>query len=127
MLLLWSNHLYKFQTICTLLDQHTELDFYSASSLKQQSVGRHVVPLGHIILIPSQPVFVLSPYCCVHSGEATNTNFIIFGLTRSGLEPTIYHYYYHYTTDAVHPYCESTSIRWPKFRGFNQMHFTMGS
>jgi hypothetical protein len=24
------------------------------------------------------------------SGEATNTNFIVFGLTRSGFEPTIY-------------------------------------
>ena len=23
-------------------------------------------------------------------GEATNTNFVVFGLTRSGLEPTIY-------------------------------------
>ena len=41
-------------------DQHAELDFYSASSLKQQSAGRHVVPLGHIILIPSRPVFALS-------------------------------------------------------------------
>jgi hypothetical protein len=29
--------------------------------------------------------------CCVLSGQATNTNFIVFGLTRSGLEPTIYH------------------------------------
>jgi hypothetical protein len=38
------------------------LDFYSASSLKQQSAGRHVAPLGHIVLIPSQPVFALSPY-----------------------------------------------------------------
>jgi len=50
-----------------------KLDFYSASSLKQQSKGRHVAPLGHIItdrhvtplepfiLIPSQPVFALSP------------------------------------------------------------------
>jgi hypothetical protein len=37
------------------------LVFYSASSLKQQSAGRHVAPLGHIILIPSQPVFALSP------------------------------------------------------------------
>jgi len=26
----------------------------------------------------------------VLSGEATNTNFIVFGLTRPGLEPTIY-------------------------------------
>jgi hypothetical protein len=43
-----------------VLDQHTELDFYSATSLKQQSVGRHVAPLGHIILIPSQPVFDLT-------------------------------------------------------------------
>jgi len=38
------------------------LDFYSASSLKQQFAGRHVAPLGHIILIPIQPVFALSPY-----------------------------------------------------------------
>jgi hypothetical protein len=44
-----------------VLDQHTELDFYSASSLKQQSADRHVAPLGHIILIPSQPAFALSP------------------------------------------------------------------
>jgi hypothetical protein len=44
-----------------VLDQYAELDFYSASSLKQQSVGRHVAPLGHIILIPSQPGFALSP------------------------------------------------------------------
>ena len=39
------------------------------------------------------------------SGEATNTNFIIFGLTRSGLELTIYRtqgeHANHYTTDAV--------------------------
>ena len=27
----------------------------------------------------------------MNSGEATNTNFIVFGLTRSGLEPMIYH------------------------------------
>ena len=40
------------------------------------------------------------------NGEAINTNFIVFGLTRSGLEPTIYHtqgeHAYHYTTNAVH-------------------------
>ena len=44
-----------------VLDQHAELDFYIASSLKQQTADRHVAPLGHIILIPSQPVFALSP------------------------------------------------------------------
>jgi hypothetical protein len=36
-------------------------DFYSSSSLKQQSVGRHDTPLRHIILIHSQPVFALTP------------------------------------------------------------------
>jgi hypothetical protein len=45
-----------------VLDQHAQLDyFHSASSLKQQSVSRHVAPLGHIIVIPNQPVFALSP------------------------------------------------------------------
>jgi hypothetical protein len=44
-----------------VLDQHTELDFYSSSSLKQQSMERHGTLLGHIILIQSQPVFSLSP------------------------------------------------------------------
>jgi hypothetical protein len=47
--------------VCFVLDQHAELDFYSASSLKQQSADKHVAPLWHIILIPSQPVFALSP------------------------------------------------------------------
>ena len=30
-----------------VLDQRAELDFYSASSLIQQSVDRHVAPLTH--------------------------------------------------------------------------------
>ena len=41
------------------IDQH--VDFYSASSLQQQSADRHVVPLWNFILIPSQPVFALFP------------------------------------------------------------------
>ena len=44
--------------VCFVLDRYDELKFYShAGSLKQQPLGRHVAPLGHIILIPSQPVF----------------------------------------------------------------------
>jgi hypothetical protein len=39
------------------------------------------------------------------TGEATNTNFIVFGLTRPVLDPTIYHTRgedaNHYTTDVV--------------------------
>jgi len=56
------------------------LDFYIASSLKQQSVARHVSPLEHIILIPTQLLATLNKYC-VFSGEAANTNFIVYGLT----------------------------------------------
>jgi len=48
------------------------LDLYSAISLKQQSAGRYVTPLGHIILIPSQPA--LTPKCCEFSEESANTN-----------------------------------------------------
>jgi hypothetical protein len=44
-----------------VLDQLAQLDFYGASSLTQQSAGRHVAPLRHITLIPSQPVFALTP------------------------------------------------------------------
>jgi len=44
-----------------VLDQHAQLDCYSGSPLKQPSACKHVAPLGHIILIPSQPVFALSP------------------------------------------------------------------
>ena len=72
-----------------VLDQHAYLDYYSVSSLKQ-SAGRHVSPLGDIILIPRQPVLVLNPYCCMISGEAENSNLIVFDFTRYGLEPTIY-------------------------------------
>jgi len=37
------------------------LTFHSASSLTQQFMGRHAASLGYIILIPSQPVFALTP------------------------------------------------------------------
>ena len=50
-------------------------------------------------------ILLLNAACLAVSGEATNTNFIIFGLTRPGLEPTIYRtrgeHANHYTTDAV--------------------------
>jgi hypothetical protein len=55
-------------------------------TLKQQYVGRHVAPLGHI----EPPVFNLTPWCSMLIGEGTNTNIIVFGLTRPRLESTIY-------------------------------------
>jgi hypothetical protein len=56
-----------------VLEQYDKLYSYSSISRKHQSVGRHFGPLGHIILIPSQPVCALNPYC-VLSRETTNTN-----------------------------------------------------
>jgi hypothetical protein len=49
------NFQWDYDEVRFVLDQHAELDFYSANSLRQQSVDRHVAPLGHIILILSQP------------------------------------------------------------------------
>ena len=40
----------------------------------QLPTGRHVVSLGHIILIPRKPVFSLTPQFYVLTGEATITN-----------------------------------------------------
>jgi hypothetical protein len=51
-----------------VLAQHAQLDFYSAISLKEHSTGRHVAPLGHIILIPSQPFFTID--ACRHDKAA---------------------------------------------------------
>ena len=61
-----------------VLDQYAMLNFYSVSSLKQQSADRYIAQLGLIILILSQPDFVLSPLCCVLSRDATNNNFLSF-------------------------------------------------
>jgi hypothetical protein len=62
----WSSIIFSWDDddICILLDQHTgtQLDLYSASSLQQQSMGKNIAPLWHIIfiLIRSQPVFALN-------------------------------------------------------------------
>ena len=56
-----SDEMIIYNDVCIVLDQHAELDFYSASSLIQQSVDRPITPLGHIILILIQPVFDLYP------------------------------------------------------------------
>ena len=53
--------------------------------------GRYFAQLGHIIMIPRQPVIALTPNCCWIPSEAANIKFIFIGLIRPGLEPTIYH------------------------------------
>ena len=82
-------------------DPHAKFDLYSASSLKQQSVDRHGIPFGHIILFPSQLVLMFSR-------EAANANFIVIRLVRKGLESAIYWMYCtpgghanHYSNNAI--------------------------
>ena len=68
-------------------------------------MSKYVTPLGLIILILNQPVFALSPKCCMLIEEAINTYFIVFGLTWLGIKSTIYHtqeeHANHFTTDAT--------------------------
>jgi hypothetical protein len=53
----------------------------------------------------NQSLLSLLKAACLEEKLATNTNFIVFGLTWSGLEPTIYRtrdeHTNHYTTDGV--------------------------
>ena len=81
---------------------------HSLLSHTQQSPNSHAAPLGHIILIPNQSVFVLTPESCVLSGKAANTNCIVFCSTRPESEPTIYRtrgkHANQDTTDAIEMY-----------------------
>ena len=62
----------------------------------------------------NQTVFARPPWCCVLSGEATNTTFIVFGLTGPKLEPTIYrtrtHWPLHHRCDSVHGWTDMLFI-----------------
>ena len=65
-----------------VLDQHADFDFYSAihwNKSPRKDMSLH-----------SETLFALSPQYCLLSGEATNTNFIVFSLNLPGFEPTIY-------------------------------------
>ena len=59
----------------------------SISISTQKFAGRHVDPLDHITLIPSQPVFVLTPQYCVFVREAESTKLIVSGFTQPWYEP----------------------------------------
>jgi hypothetical protein len=82
--------------VCLPCTRRTKLDFNSAISLELQCKYTHVPPLGHIILIPSQPVFGLySLTLCAY------INFTVYGLSRSWIYRTWYEQAIHYTTVAV--------------------------
>jgi hypothetical protein len=58
--------------------------FYSATSLKQQSVGRHVAPLGHII---KNPIFALASQGCV---VAEKQILVVYSLKHYNKERELY-------------------------------------
>ena len=62
-------------SVSCVLDHHANSDFYSAGSLKQQSVamGRHVSQLGHIILIRTNK-YMLLLHIAVNSNYQVYTN-----------------------------------------------------
>ena len=58
--------------------------FYSANSLKQQSAGRLHSDTFFRFRADQSLLFLFNAAC----GEATHTNFIVFGLIQPGIEPT---------------------------------------
>jgi hypothetical protein len=95
------------------------MDVNSASPLKQQSTNRHEVPLRHM-LNTSPLVFELIPELCVIIEEATNTNVIVSGWTRPGVQPTTYRtqckHANHYATIAAVTITIYSLIIWKTFR-----------
>jgi hypothetical protein len=57
--------------VCFVLDQHAELDFHSASSLKQQSAGRHDAPLW-THYSDSEPTSLCSFFLMLHTKQKGN-------------------------------------------------------
>jgi hypothetical protein len=79
--------------------------FFSASSLNQQSADRHVAPRSTLSWFQANQslLFLLNAACLA---EKQHISILVFGLTRLGLEPTIYQIQgelaNHYTNNAVH-------------------------
>ena len=64
---------------CQILIRPTRsISFCSACSLKQRSTSRHVAPVGHIILNPSQPVFYLYSLILCPLWESSEYQFYSF-------------------------------------------------
>jgi len=65
-----------------LFDQYAELNFYSASSLKQQTAGGNIF---YFILVSNQRVLILLLNATSIAEKQLLPNFIVFGLTRQGM------------------------------------------
>lgn len=71
---------------CIVLDRHSELVFFYASSQKEHSAVRHANPLGHVFLTLESTSRHFIPLNTAFSVEKQRLP--IFGATRSGNEPT---------------------------------------
>ena len=69
---------------CFALDRQAELN-QIFNLLAHRSINPHANLPRHIILTLGQPVFALTPKCCMLSREAANTHFNVFGLTMTGI------------------------------------------
>jgi len=76
---IWSLMRWWWGPLCT---RPTYLDFYSVSSLKQQSSSRHHFTKDTLSWFWASQ----SPECCVLGGEAANTNFIVLWFNLSGAQ-----------------------------------------
>ena len=76
------DHWWDDNDVCFVLDQHAYLDFYSASSLKQQSTSQHHFTKDTLSWFWASQF----PEWCVLSGEAANTNFIVLWFNLSGAQ-----------------------------------------
>ena len=99
-----------------VLDQHAKLHLYSASSLKKQYTGRHIVSLGTHYPVFEPTIlrsFSLLPCALRKSNQISNS--IVFCLTQSWIKPTINHtqegHANHYTTGAVQYWKEPPNIQ----------------
>ena len=87
-----------------VLDQHAELDFIELAHCDNSPLIDTSPHSGTLSWFRANQslLFLLNAACLA---EKTNTKFIVFGLTRPGLEPTTYHtrgeHANHYATDIV--------------------------
>lgn len=72
--------LYQVNTMKQIFNNLTEI----------KSSRTHATPLGHIILILNQSLFVFTPQRLVPSRERTHFNLVVFGLIIQGIELTFY-------------------------------------
>jgi len=108
-----------------VVDQHAQVHFYSAISLKQQFVGTQTHYQSLLLLFSA----------IVLNVEAAHINFIVFCSTGPGLESTIYHTWgeqtNYYITDAVLKICKElkTQKRWSplnlSLKHFYNVRFTI--